>query len=244
MGNLIYYVRNGVQCVRRVEVPGNKHKTERSSQQKKVTGRFAIVQSFYAFFRKHISQDIWQLAAKAEGKMGSNLFNSVNCRCFSGEGKLVDFVNFAFTKGTLLLPREMRVERVAGEDRRFRVRWQEEREWETAAGSDRLQVGVLYDRLPRGPRLAESVAGRREEMCGEFTLAEKFPGGAHVYCFFAREDGTAYSDCQYFRIDGEASIPEPAAKAKADGDEVNAVSETPPCPPPTESKESRRHSEG
>lgn len=59
MGNLIYYVRNGVQCVRRAEVPG---------------------------------------------KMAHNLFNSTNCRCFSGEGKLVDFVNFTFTKGNLLLP--------------------------------------------------------------------------------------------------------------------------------------------
>ena len=41
MGNLIYYVRNGVQCVRRAEVPGKKRKKERSDQQKGVTGRFA-----------------------------------------------------------------------------------------------------------------------------------------------------------------------------------------------------------
>ena len=33
MGNLIYYVRNGVQCVRRAEVPGKKRKKERSDQQ-------------------------------------------------------------------------------------------------------------------------------------------------------------------------------------------------------------------
>ena len=46
MGNLIYYVRNGVQCVRRAEVPGKKRKKERSDQQKGVTGRFAIVQAF------------------------------------------------------------------------------------------------------------------------------------------------------------------------------------------------------
>ena len=34
MGNLIYYVRNGVQCVRRAEVPGKKRKIDRSDQQK------------------------------------------------------------------------------------------------------------------------------------------------------------------------------------------------------------------
>ena len=97
MGNLIYYVRNGVQCVRRAEVPGKKRKKERSDQQKGVTGRFAIVQAFYAAYCRQVSRDIWRAAARAEGKMAHNLFNSTNCRCFSGEGKLVDFVNFTFT---------------------------------------------------------------------------------------------------------------------------------------------------
>ena len=79
--------------------------------------------------------------------MAHNLFNSTNCRCFSGEGKLVDFVNFTFTKGSLLLPRGLKIEQVEGTERRFRVSWQEEREWATATGSDLLQIGVLYDSL-------------------------------------------------------------------------------------------------
>ena len=201
MGNLIYYVRNGVQCVRRAEVPGKKRKKERSDQQKGVTGRFAIVQAFYAAYCRQVSRDIWRAAARAEGKMAHNLFNSTNCRCFSGEGKLVDFVNFTFTKGSLLLPRGLKIEQVEGTERRFRVSWQEEREWATATGSDLLQIGVLYDSLPLGPRLAVSVSGRRQDLCGEFTLSERATDGAHVYCFFAREDGSAYSDCQYLHLD-------------------------------------------
>ena len=122
MGNLIYYVRNGVQCVRRAEVPGKKRKKERSDQQKGVTGRFAIVQAFYAAYCRQVSRDIWRAAARAEGKMAHNLFNSTNCRCFSGEGKLVDFVNFTFTKGSLLLPRGLKIEQVEGTERRFRER--------------------------------------------------------------------------------------------------------------------------
>ena len=120
MGNLIYYVRNGVQCVRRAEVPGKKRKKERSDQQKGVTGRFAIVQAFYAAYCRQVSRDIWRAAARAEGKMAHNLFNSTNCRCFSGEGKLVDFVNFTFTKGSLLLPRGLKIEQVEGTERRVR----------------------------------------------------------------------------------------------------------------------------
>ena len=127
---------------------------------------------------------------------------------FSGEGKLVDFVNFTFTKGSLLLPRGLKIEQVEGTERRFRVSWQEEREWATATGSDLLQIGVLYDSLPLGPRLAVSVSGRRQDLCGEFTLSERATDGAHVYCFFAREDGSAYSDCQYFRISAIPSHPQ------------------------------------
>ena len=119
MGNLIYYVRNGVQCVRRAEVPGKKRKKERSDQQKGVTGRFAIVQAFYAAYCRQVSRDIWRAAARAEGKMAHNLFNSTNCRCFSGEGKLVDFVNFTFTKGSLLLPRGLKIGQAAGFVRRI-----------------------------------------------------------------------------------------------------------------------------
>lgn len=107
----------------------------------------------------------------------------------------------------MLLPRELRVKRAAGTGQRFRVEWKEEREWETAAGSDLLRVGVLYDGLPLGARMAVEVSGRRGDLCGEFTLSEEewAEGGAHVYCFFAREDGSAFSDSQYFRIeDGDA----------------------------------------
>ena len=141
MGNLIYYVRNGVQCVRRAEVPGKKRKKERSDQQKGVTGRFAIVQAFYAAYCRQVSRDIWRAAARAEGKMAHNLFNSTNCRCFSGEGKLVDFVNFTFTKGSLLLPRGLKIEQVEGTERerppanRCIVRFPAVR---TTAGSERI----------------------------------------------------------------------------------------------------------
>ena len=208
MGNLIYYVRNGVQCVRRAEVPGKKRKKERSDQQKGVTGRFAIVQAFYAAYCRQVSRDIWRAAARAEGKMAHNLFNSTNCRCFSGEGKLVDFVNFTFTKGSLLLPRGLKIEQVEGTERRFRVSWQEEREWATATGSDLLQIGVLYDSLPLGPRLAVSVSGRRRGFVRRIHTVGTGNRRRTRVLLFAREDGSAYSDCQYFRISAIPSHPQ------------------------------------
>ena len=87
MGNLIYYVRNGCS------VSGERKYREKTEERtvgsaKGVTGRFAIVQAFYAAYCRQVSRDIWRAAARAEGKTAHNLFNSTNCRCFSGEGSL------------------------------------------------------------------------------------------------------------------------------------------------------------
>lgn len=200
MGNLIYYVRNGKQFVRRVAIPGKKRiweTEERTPKQKTVTGRFTIVQSFYSKYCECISPKIWRIAAQGEGRMAPNLFNSVNCKCFDGEGKLVDFEKFLFTRGSLLLPRKIRMEPM-GES--YRVTWEEERDLETAAPADRLGVGVLYAAYPLAPRLAMKVSGVREQLCGEFTLDETMGNEAHVYCFFTREDGSAFSESCYFKI--------------------------------------------
>lgn len=203
MGNLIYYVRNGKQCVRRVAIPGKKRKwemEERSEKQKALSGRFAIVQTFYSEYCERVSPVIWRLAAKENGQMPHNLFNSLNCKCFSGSGMLVDFEKFLFTQGQLLLPWSMRIEQ---NGRSYRVTWEEERDWETAAPTDKLCVGVLYSRYPGAPRLLSQVTGRRGELCGEFSPDEILGKDAHIYCFFAREDETAFSESCYFRVGGE-----------------------------------------
>lgn len=99
MGNLIYYVRNGVQCVRRAEVPGKKRKKERSDQQKGVTGRFAIVQAFYAAYCRQVSRDIWRAAARAEGKNGAQPVQLDELPVFQRRGEACGFRQFYFYEG-------------------------------------------------------------------------------------------------------------------------------------------------
>lgn len=201
IGNLIYYIRNGKQYVRRVAIPGKTRKWEtegRTAKQKTVVGRFAIVQAFYSAYSSMVSPEIWRLVARAEGRTAPNLFNSTNCKCFDGKGQLVDYEKMKFTRGNLLLPRKIRV---TSEGLHCRVTWEEERNWETAAPSDRLCVGVLYDANPLGPSLALNVSGCRADLCGDFMLDATMGVNAHVYCFFAREDGSAFSDSWYARIE-------------------------------------------
>ncbi|WP_251619773.1 hypothetical protein [Odoribacter lunatus] len=197
IGNLIYYVRGGKQYVRRAAIPGKKRKWEvsgRTPKQKAVTGRFSIVQAFYSSYRRTVSPDIWTMAARREGKMAHNLFYAMNCGCFNGEGELVDFEKFHFAYGELLLPRKIRVEAA---DKVFQVSWEEERMWDTASPDDQLCVGLLYESLPLGARLAPEVSGERGKLSGKFTLDPKLGDKAHVYCFFRRKDGHAFSDSWY-----------------------------------------------
>ena len=105
---------------------------------------------------------------------------------------------FHFSAGELQLPRELRVEALGGG--RFRATWEDERALSSAAPSDELRAGVAYDAEPLGICWAESASGRRGDGGGEFALDGRGDTGAHVYLFFARADGTAYSPSRYFHV--------------------------------------------
>ena len=234
MGNLVYYVRNGKQCVRRYEVPGKKKKKADSAAKREANVRFGTTQAFYTHFCDMVPQNIWQAAGKLQGKMPHNCFISVNSRYFGmdkeGNGVLVDCERFRFAEGELALPREVRVEK---DGDGWRAVWQDERLAVSGAASDRLQAGVIYDALPMGVRMALEVEGTRGDGTGRFVLdggmmgreamerrrreleaagrheawmdaegelPEGRNGGAHVYLYFMREDGTAFSPSAYCRL--------------------------------------------
>lgn len=135
-------------------------------------------------FAKQVSPEIWRAVAKTVGRHAPNVFFSRNFHCFGEEGQIADFGNFMFTDGTLPLPRNLKV---SGEGPLFKVTWQEERMWKTVSGTDRLQIGVLYDNDSRIPRVASQVKGRRGELHGEFTLDESIgKKGARVHFLLQR----------------------------------------------------------
>lgn len=200
MGNQIYYVVDGKQYIRRASIPGKKRKTEVEGthpKHKEIMTRFSMVQSYYTFFRKHVSDTIWKTAGRMEHCRADNLFHRLNSRCFSGDGKLADFATFRFSYGELQLPRNIAI---AKEGDMYRVTWEDERNGALAAPEDRLWIGVIYDVKPGAPRLAVAVNGVRNDMEGTFRLDEMYKGIAHIYCFFGREDETAYSESLYFKL--------------------------------------------
>ncbi len=198
MGNMIYYTMNGRTFARRASIPGKERKPQ-TEKQRGISKRFGMVQKLYSFYMEKISPDIWRLAAKALGKRAHNLFYSENCGCFNGEGAMVAPEMFRFSAGELLLPRDIKVE-ATGEGN-FRVTWTEERELVTAASADELRVGVIYDSTLLGLTWANTMEGRRGEGAGTFSLDTDKETGAHVYLFFARADGSAYSPSWHVHVD-------------------------------------------
>lgn len=201
IGGVVYYEMNGKLYARSAPRQRTREELENVSETVKgINRRFKVIQQLYSLYRKHVSPDIWRLAAKEQGKMAHNLFHSTNCGCLNAEGKMAAPELFQFTAGTLLLPREMAVEALGGGQ--FRATWAEEREMATAAGTDRLQAGVLYDNNLLALHTATEVSGTRGEGQGVFALDTAKAGGAHVYLYFAREDGTAYSPSAHFHVEG------------------------------------------
>lgn len=198
IGNMIYYVMDGKQYVRRIGIPGKERKTTKenmTSKQKSNLTRFGGVQRYYAYFRQHIDATIWKTAGDAAHARAINLFHKTNGHCFDDKGRLVDLATFKFSHGELLLPRNIAVVR---DGDTFRVTWEEERHERNAAPSDRLCVGLVYDRYPDSPHLALEVSGTRGDLRGEFRPDKDYDSPLHIYCFWAREDGSAFSESIHF----------------------------------------------
>lgn len=196
LGNLVFYVRNGKTCVRRLKAAGTKPK-ERTDRQKALSRRFLGVQMAYKYYREAISEEIWRVAGKEQGRMAHNLFHSKNYACFDREGHLAKPDLFHFADGSLQLPPGLEVEALG--EGRMAVRWEADEEWESCRGSDVLKAGVIYAGNQDSFSWAEECSGRREECSGEVRVRTG-KGTAHVFLFFAREDGTAYSPSKYFRL--------------------------------------------
>lgn len=200
IGNMIYYVVDGKQYVRRAALPGKKRKWEKegipAKQQGAIT-RFSMLQSYHSFFKGYVSKEIWKAAGRAEHCRADNLFHKTNYHCFDEEGKFVDFDRFSFSRGELLLPRKIALE---GDGVNYRLTWEEERCGLLTAPEDALCIGVIYEARTGRPQLLKEVSGKRADCEGNFTLNRKEAGTVHIYCFWAREDQTAFSDSVHFSL--------------------------------------------
>lgn len=201
IGNLIYYVVDGKQYVRRASLPGKVRKWEKqgipAKQQGTIT-RFSMLQSYYSFFKHYVSDEIWKAAGRAEHCRADNLFHKTNYPCLDHEGKFIDLERFSFSRGELLVPRKIALE---SDGENCRLTWEEERCGALTGPDDELCVGVIFEARTGRPMLLTEVSGKRADCEGSFTLKRKEAGTVHIYCFWARKDRTAFSESVHFSLD-------------------------------------------
>ena len=56
---------------------------------------------------------------------------------------------------------------------------------------------------PTPPHLAIEVSGTRGDLAGEFRPDKNYDSPLHIYCFWAREDGSAFSESIHFLAEGK-----------------------------------------
>ena len=201
VGDMVYYSWGGKTYARRLRIPGKRPKWETegmAAEMVESANRLRVVQKFYAQFREKVSAEVWRLAGRAAGKRAHNLFYSLNYGCFGGDWRLTRPEGLRLTEGALLLPPGLAVEPAGGGV--WRVTWEADREWASAAATDRLRVAVVYALRRLVVRPADGASGTRGELAGEFRLEGVPSGEAHAYVYFEREDGGAFSPSAHFRL--------------------------------------------
>ena len=74
IGGVVYYEMNGKLYARSAPRQRTREELENVSETVKgINRRFKVIQQLYSLYRKHVSPDIWRLAAKEQGKMAHNL---------------------------------------------------------------------------------------------------------------------------------------------------------------------------
>lgn len=86
------------------------------------------------------------------------------------------------------------------EDDRVTLTWEGFSGLPSARGDDRLMVVVLYGNRSFSPLLIEGIGATRQDGMSTFQLNRKRGTAAHLYCFFGRKEGKAYSMSQHVRI--------------------------------------------
>ena len=205
VGNMIYYSWGGKTFARRARIPGKRPKWETEGRDERMvesSNRFRVVQKFFAQFREKVSAEVWRLAGREAGRLPHALFYSLNYGCFGGDWRLTRPEGLRLTEGALLLPPGLAVE-PAGEGT-WRVAWEADREWASAAATDRLRVAVVYALRRLVVRPAVEAEGTRGALAGVFRPGDIPAEGAHAYVYFEREDGGAFSPSAHFALAGAA----------------------------------------
>lgn len=195
---IIYQIGNKTYARKAPSYDGSEGSESRSIQ----NTRLSSVVTLYQSVKGTCMETAWRLEAKRLNlKSGYNYFVKTNLNAYSNDYTVGDFALLTLSVGQLQQPFHLRQQEAPAGT--LSLAWEATPWLGSRRGKDKLCMAVIHDNEPFRVELAESTGFTRLD--GEAILQLGRPGSreAHVYCFFANEEQTLFTNSVYFNVPTE-----------------------------------------
>lgn len=110
----------------------------------------------------------------------------------------IDYPRLVIADGSLQLPFGMKA--IAIHADKLELEWLDNTSTVTAQATDQLTVAAIFDNEPYQPVVLDDTGFYRSDGKAIVPVPEGTWTTAHLYCFFAAQDGKHYSPGMYFSI--------------------------------------------
>ena len=172
---MTYSVGNKTYARKLADTISNPRSEGQTTQRSKLPG----AQTMYRATRGSMLEKVYALVAREEERRsGYHWFLHANMNMF-GPNDYIDYPRLVLSDGSLQLPFGMKA---------------------TAIHANQLTVVAIFDNEPYQPVVLDDTGFCRSDGKAIVPVPEGTWTTAHLYCFFAAQDGKRYSPCMYFSI--------------------------------------------
>lgn len=184
--NVVFYQRYGKSYVR--AAPTKKQETY-TEEQLLYRQRLSKASGLWRSLKSEQISKIWNLAA--EGMNNYAWFMKANMPALAMDGTLIDAKLIKVSDGKLPLPRDLKAERMPGDEYTITVSWQND----PHTNAERLK-DELWAMSYAGGKFSAIISThlKRGDQQGTFTLPAKPANASHVFLFMVSKNGEGYSE--------------------------------------------------
>lgn len=184
--NVVFYQRYGKSYVRAAPTKKQESYTE---EQLLYRQRLSKASGLWRSLKSEQISRIWNLAA--EGMNNYAWFMKANMPALAMDGTLIDAKLIKVSDGKLPLPRELKAERMPGDEYTIAVSWQND----PHTNAERLKDEWMAMSYAGGKFSAIIATGlKRSGQHGSFTLAAKPANASHVFFFITSANKEQFSE--------------------------------------------------
>ena len=195
VGNSVFY---RVGSITRVRSAAANYLDANTIKQQENRSRMRVAIRIYQRLVEIGLQEAWYLATQGTGKNGYNFFLKLNMMVFKPNGKIGDFARLQLTVG--MLQKVNHLMACVDEEDAVVLSWEKAENLPSAGMEDELVVVVLYADRSFSPEFVKTNGETRGDGKATFRLPGRRGTAVHLYCFFRKKNGEAYSPSQYLGI--------------------------------------------